>query len=261
MTHQEKAIDEVVGMIADIIRDSAKVDDITFGKATELLAEIRYQHRSKSSSVAQVRNLLAKIHCQKQSALSENCKNFLKKAEHILNFGMMRDNPPKSLDEIIADMNFYAEKHLNSKDNIEDVRNQILAFVDKLKSTLMMNPLHRFNNDSDAINAFTEETGNIVYGTPSIDKFLKWLFGHSVNGNDNPDATNEDKSETAPFTDGGIITHVEVPNEKICIRCKKCPTGCEFLQSDGKCHGVVYPSYPPQYGDCEFLKKTNKELL
>lgn len=44
---------------------------------------------------------------------------------------------------------------------------------------------------------------------------------------------------------------------------KRCPRGrdrmrgCEFLQPDGKCHGVCYPTYPPQYDDCVFDFRVN----
>ncbi len=41
-----------------------------------------------------------------------------------------------------------------------------------------------------------------------------------------------------------------------CIRCRKTKDGCEFLDPlDGKtCRAVCYPTYPPQYDKCEFVK-------
>lgn len=41
-----------------------------------------------------------------------------------------------------------------------------------------------------------------------------------------------------------------------CPRCKESATGCEFLE-DGICKGICHPTYPPQYPDCVFLKRTN----
>lgn len=40
-----------------------------------------------------------------------------------------------------------------------------------------------------------------------------------------------------------------------CPRCKSQREGCEFLQGDGECHGIVYPTYPPQYPKCVYDKK------
>ena len=40
-----------------------------------------------------------------------------------------------------------------------------------------------------------------------------------------------------------------------CPRCKSQREGCEFLQSDGECRGIVYPTYPPQYPKCVYDKK------
>lgn len=43
-----------------------------------------------------------------------------------------------------------------------------------------------------------------------------------------------------------------------CPRCKSTREGCEFLQGDGECHGIVYPTYPPQYPKCVFDKKRDE---
>ena len=40
-----------------------------------------------------------------------------------------------------------------------------------------------------------------------------------------------------------------------CPRCKSKREGCEFLQGNGECHGIVYPTYPPQYTKCVYDKK------
>ena len=40
-----------------------------------------------------------------------------------------------------------------------------------------------------------------------------------------------------------------------CPRCKSKREGCEFLQGDDECHGIVYPTYPPQYPKCVYDKK------
>lgn len=40
-----------------------------------------------------------------------------------------------------------------------------------------------------------------------------------------------------------------------CPRCKSQREGCEFLQSDGECRGIVYPTYPQQYPKCVYDKK------
>ena len=40
-----------------------------------------------------------------------------------------------------------------------------------------------------------------------------------------------------------------------CPRCKCTREGCEFLQGDDECHGIVYPTYPPQYPKCVYDKK------
>ena len=43
-----------------------------------------------------------------------------------------------------------------------------------------------------------------------------------------------------------------------CPRCKSTREGCEFLQGDDECHGIVYPTYPPQYPKCVYDKKREK---
>ena len=40
-----------------------------------------------------------------------------------------------------------------------------------------------------------------------------------------------------------------------CPRCKSTREGCEFLQGNGECHGIVYPTYPPQYPRCVYDRK------
>ena len=41
-----------------------------------------------------------------------------------------------------------------------------------------------------------------------------------------------------------------------CPRYKNSSQGCEFLHGC-ECHGVVFPTYPPQYPECVYLKRTN----
>lgn len=37
-----------------------------------------------------------------------------------------------------------------------------------------------------------------------------------------------------------------------CPRGKSDNCGCEFLDTDGTCKGIVFPTYPPQYDICPF---------
>ncbi len=37
-----------------------------------------------------------------------------------------------------------------------------------------------------------------------------------------------------------------------CPRCKSEMKGCEFLRGNGECHGIVYPTNPPQFDKCVF---------
>ena len=47
-----------------------------------------------------------------------------------------------------------------------------------------------------------------------------------------------------------------VKHEKVCRRGKASCEGCEWL--DGKiCRGIVFPTDPPQYPECEFKKGSN----
>ncbi len=41
-------------------------------------------------------------------------------------------------------------------------------------------------------------------------------------------------------------------NQDRCPRCKSRKEGCEFRTKDGECLGVVFPTFPPQYGECVF---------
>ena len=41
-------------------------------------------------------------------------------------------------------------------------------------------------------------------------------------------------------------------NQPRCPRCKSKKEGCEFLSEDGECHGVVFPTFPPQFGECVY---------
>ena len=42
------------------------------------------------------------------------------------------------------------------------------------------------------------------------------------------------------------------PTAPICPGSRKKKAGCPLLQSDGSCHGIVCPTYPPQYPKCVF---------
>lgn len=58
--------------------------------------------------------------------------------------------------------------------------------------------------------------------------------------------------------DDGIIRDINITMSgcESCPRCRSDAVGCEFLD-EGICRGVVYPSYPPQYGECVFQGKHN----
>ena len=43
-----------------------------------------------------------------------------------------------------------------------------------------------------------------------------------------------------------------------CPRCKSKREGCEFLQGNGECHGIVYPTYPPRYPKCVYDRKRDE---
>ena len=43
-----------------------------------------------------------------------------------------------------------------------------------------------------------------------------------------------------------------------CPRCKSKREGCEFLQRNGECHGIVYPTCPPQYPKCVYDRKRDE---
>ena len=44
------------------------------------------------------------------------------------------------------------------------------------------------------------------------------------------------------------------PKVNVCSRGKPSCDGCEFLMVGGTCIGVVYPTCPPQFDKCEFLR-------
>ena len=39
-----------------------------------------------------------------------------------------------------------------------------------------------------------------------------------------------------------------------CPRNKESKCGCEFLQADGDCHGMCFPTNPPQYPKCVYFE-------
>lgn len=43
-----------------------------------------------------------------------------------------------------------------------------------------------------------------------------------------------------------------------CPRCKSKREGCEFIQGNGECHGIVYPTCPPQYPKCVYDRKRDE---
>lgn len=57
------------------------------------------------------------------------------------------------------------------------------------------------------------------------------------------------------------MTTITYRNEQpptTCLRGMTSSEGCEFLDHDGTCMGVCYPTYPPQYDKCELLRKADK---
>lgn len=77
----------------------------------------------------------------------------------------------------------------------------------------------------------------------------------------NEDADEKDGQEVTTATgiiDGSIPSGRPqiTPLEMTCPRCKVSKNGCEFFsREDGICHGIVNPTYPPQYPKCVFTKE------
>ena len=47
--------------------------------------------------------------------------------------------------------------------------------------------------------------------------------------------------------------------ESVCPRGKSKRDRCEFLCGDVECHGICYPTYPPQYPKCVYDKERKSE--
>ncbi|MBO6031894.1 MAG: hypothetical protein J6Q22_10675 [Prevotella sp.] len=66
------------------------------------------------------------------------------------------------------------------------------------------------------------------------------------------------KLKEKPKEDVGLVEDNKNPSpdfdalKQSCPRCKSKKGGCEFLQENGECHGIVCPTYPPQYQKCVY---------
>lgn len=62
----------------------------------------------------------------------------------------------------------------------------------------------------------------------------------------------DDDSSISMKSPSGARTTMTEQNQDRCPRCKSKKEGCEFLSEDGECHGVVFPTFPPQFGECVY---------
>ena len=69
-----------------------------------------------------------------------------------------------------------------------------------------------------------------------------------------------ERKEHDPQTDFALHTpSVEAPTIA-CPRGRTNPKECEFLDRDGKCLGIVYPTYPPQHDKCHLLQDPRSNI-
>lgn len=76
--------------------------------------------------------------------------------------------------------------------------------------------------------------------TVSNEGELIWM-GSSTSGD-------ADKVEDTKESTLGFSPH------RPCPRNKESKCGCEFLQADGDCHGMCFPTNPPQYPKCVYFE-------
>lgn len=95
-----------------------------------------------------------------------------------------------------------------------------------------------------------------------IDSGRKWRLTDAGEGGDFLEFADEiDWNCFEPETESSNVTEHNLNFDKAgvqaCVRGKTSCEGCEFLRVGGTCTGVVYPTYPPQFGRCQFFGNKN----
>lgn len=87
-----------------------------------------------------------------------------------------------------------------------------------------------------------------------VDDFLE--FEDEIDWNCGLDEAMKDKDYISSVKKAISESLSEAGNSKVkvCVRGKSSCDGCEFLMVGGTCIGVVYPTCPPQFDKCEFLR-------
>lgn len=65
---------------------------------------------------------------------------------------------------------------------------------------------------------------------------------------------NKDYISSVKKTISESLSDIGNTKRHVCTRGKSSCNGCEFLMPGGTCTGVVYPTCPPQFDKCEFLR-------
>lgn len=264
MTNKQLAILDLQQRALEVVK-SDNVDITKFDCAVGLLREVRKADVLDVLKADEADKLFGVLYAIVEDwynhphALNEEAWRFVSVLMNLLKLAERRDAKPKNLWDIIKSMNRYANDELQpGVFRVEEIRQRIIGFTDDIKNWLM--GLGDFD-EATLWKKYKDETGQITFGTPSSKAFIQWLLRKFKVATKMKSEDSLPNKETAEVVlDGGefeVVTHVEAPKQPTCCRGKTCSEGCEFLMPGGKCGGVVYPTYPPQYDRCEFLKNTN----
>ena len=249
--HKKWAVKKLKDMAADVMNDIANdensVDKIVFEMCREILSTSVYKP-IYDDAFASIKSGLEGWE-KSPLSLSETAKEFRATAiKTILDAeeaDAEDDAKKNTIWHIVKDMRWYREHVLPNAEK-DDVEKKFANYVKKLEDVL----LNCYSNMADvnkAIEQYRNETGNIVYRTDNFDKFLAWLMTMKKAENN--------KVKDCDKTANDKILNAPKESEPVCIRgISKCNAGrCEF-NDKGICRGVVFPTYPPQYDPCVFIK-------
>lgn len=87
-------------------------------------------------------------------------------------------------------------------------------------------------------------------------KSLEDIINDAGDSTINPGDSGIEENDKVATSGESDLTQIVEP---VCPRGKSKRDRCEFLCGDGECHGICYPTYPPQYPKCVFDKEPKDE--
>lgn len=105
--------------------------------------------------------------------------------------------------------------------------------------------LERVVNVEDVVSILTDVfkwRKSAQHKADTVSNESEWIVAESSTSVDS------DKVEDTKDSSLGFSPH------RWCPRSKESKCGCEFLQADGDCHGMCFPTSPPQYPKCVYFE-------